>query len=153
MKSYLRSKVLQLLWGRDEGLCGGKLLGPSMLRDMIELRRDDWLSLALKVEVVRFDDTPLLMVHKEFGWLEPGVLDVDRWFFGDEGADPTVLRDYEIESLKQISTRISCVTYFSINICSKQAFHEWPRKRLVHSAVMTWRRRVRYRRTTLKWWW
>lgn len=84
--------MLQLLWGRA-GLCGGKLRGPSMLRDMIELQSDDWLSLALNVEVVSVVDTPLLTVHSEFGWLEPGVLDVERWFFGDEGAEPTVLRD------------------------------------------------------------
>lgn len=64
-----------------------------MLRDMMELRSDCWLSLALNVEVVVVDETPLLMVHSELGWLEPGVLDVDRWFFGDDGAEPTVLRD------------------------------------------------------------
>lgn len=38
------------------------------------------------------EGTPLLMVLKEFGWLDPGVLDVDRWFLGELGAEPTVLR-------------------------------------------------------------
>lgn len=38
-----------------------------MLRDMMELRSDDSLSLALKVEVVIVVDTPLLTVHREFG--------------------------------------------------------------------------------------
>lgn len=90
--SHLRSNVLQFECGRA-GLCGGKLRGPSMLRDMMELRSDDSLSLALKVEVVIVVDTPLLTVHREFGWLEPGVLDVERWFFGDDGAEPTVFRD------------------------------------------------------------
>jgi hypothetical protein len=60
--------VLQLECGRA-GLCGGKLLGPSMLLDIIEFRSDVWLSLALNVEVVSVVDegTPLLMVHSEFG--------------------------------------------------------------------------------------
>lgn len=34
---YLRSSVLLFECGRA-GLCGGRLFGPSMLRDMIELR-------------------------------------------------------------------------------------------------------------------
>ena len=28
-------------------------------------------------------------------WLEPGVLEVDLWFFGDDGALPTVLRAFK----------------------------------------------------------
>lgn len=74
-----------------------------MLRDMSELRSDDWLSLALSVEVVRVDaGTPLLIVHKEFGWLEPGVLDVERWFLGDDGAEPTVLRDWNKSEISDL---------------------------------------------------
>ena len=67
--THLRSNVLQFECGRDCGLCCGKLLGPSMLRDMIEFRSDCWLSLALNVEVVMCvdEETPLLMVQREFG--------------------------------------------------------------------------------------
>lgn len=74
---YLLSKVLQLECGLD-GLCGGRLRGPSMLRDIKLLCIDNWLSLALIAEVVSFaEDIPLLIVQRELGCIEPGVLDVD----------------------------------------------------------------------------
>jgi hypothetical protein len=64
---YLRSNVLQFECGLA-GLCGGRLRGPSILRDIKLLRSDNWLSLALIVEVVSVvEGTPLLMVQSEFG--------------------------------------------------------------------------------------
>lgn len=111
--TYLRSNVLQFEWTIRlifAGLCGGRLRGPSMLRDINEFLREFWLSLALKIPLFEFViamvavdvdaavATPLLMSVREFGWLEPGVLDVERWFFGDDGAEPTVLRDYQIKT-------------------------------------------------------
>jgi hypothetical protein len=86
----LRSNVLQfectirLIFA---GLCGGKLRGPSMLRDINEFLREFWLSLALKIPLFELviavavdavDDvdatadtadvaTPLLMSVREFG--------------------------------------------------------------------------------------
>lgn len=57
-----------------------------MLRDMSEFLSEVWLSLALIAEVV-------IAGFNEFGWLEPGVLDAERWLRGDDGADPTMLCD------------------------------------------------------------
>lgn len=54
---------------------------------MSEFLNETWLSLALIAEVV-------IAGFNEFGWLEPGVLDADLWFRGDDGAEPTVLWDY-----------------------------------------------------------
>lgn len=78
MKAFLkvlrRSKVLQFDGGILRGLCGGRLLGPSMLRDMIELRNETWLSLALILVICDDDcgcgccvDIPLLISVNEFG--------------------------------------------------------------------------------------
>lgn len=93
----LRSNVLLLLCGRA-GLCGGRLCGPSMLRDIIELL------LPLADPAVVLSLAPLVADVTAGGWwdsesdraspcrLVPGVLEVERWFFGDDGALPTVLR-------------------------------------------------------------
>ena len=76
LKVLLRSNVLQFDGGMLRGLCGGRLLGPSMLRDMIELRNEAWLSLALIVVTCDEDgcccccgcvDIPLLISVNEFG--------------------------------------------------------------------------------------
>jgi hypothetical protein len=68
-----------------------------MLRDINEFRSEIWFSLAHTVAAAGTGaatiETPLLIIVNEFGWLEPGVLDAERWFRGDEGADPTVFRD------------------------------------------------------------
>lgn len=85
--THLRSNVLELEWGRA-GLCGGRLFGPSMLRDINEF-------LTLLAAAMPFE------VATKFAWFTsdsvfgaPGVLnvEVDRWFLGDDGAEPTVLR-------------------------------------------------------------
>lgn len=92
---YLRSSVLLLLCGRA-GLCGGRLCGPSMLRDMMEHLlplADVVLSLAPLVvvaDVTGCDDSGSDRVSP--CRLVPGVLEVERRFFGDDGALPTVLR-------------------------------------------------------------
>lgn len=91
----LRSSVLLLLCGRA-GLCGGRLCGPSMLRDMMEHLlplADVVLSLAPLVvvaDVTGCDDSGSDRVSP--CRLVPGVLEVERRFFGDDGALPTVLR-------------------------------------------------------------
>lgn len=81
MRMYLLSNVLLLECGRA-GLCGGRLFGPSMLRDMIELR------------LLLFDDNitssavmpPIDLVIRLLGpHLCTGVLDVEWFMRGDDG--------------------------------------------------------------------
>jgi hypothetical protein len=92
--THLLSSVLQFDCGKLLGLWGGRLLGPSILLDISEFLSEFWLSLAptTVVVVVKWVETPLFISDNEFCWLDPGVLDVERWFFGDDGADPTVFR-------------------------------------------------------------
>ena len=90
--TYFRSNVLEFECGRA-GLWGGKLFGPSILLDIREFRWFKWI-----FKLVSLAPTPAVIVAVvdndicSLVRLEPGVDDVDRRFFGDDGALPTVLR-------------------------------------------------------------
>lgn len=84
---YLRSNVLQFEWGRA-GLCGGKLLGPSILRVIKEL-----LSISLTSFILLYRPADILFEYPRFKdeiiafcscKEQPGVLEADKCL-GDEG--------------------------------------------------------------------
>lgn len=72
------------------GLCGGKLFGPSILRDIIEFR----LLLVELSSPAPFTSDGAQLIDADIPTIDnvngftPGVLDVDRCIFGDDGTLP-----------------------------------------------------------------
>lgn len=92
----LLSSVLLFECGRA-GLCGGKLRGPSILRDIIEFRL--LLAVLSLSPATIVSSTPLELICTGRPPIDmvicpctaiPGVLDVDRCIFGDDGTLPIV---------------------------------------------------------------